>query len=209
MAIKRKKLLIGAIILALLVAGGVTWWALADSEPEKVEPPVVIPAERVLFQVVPPGKERRGGLYARWVSGEEQLAPASEMFTGLADQGQKPLMATEGGWPMLVGRLPGTVNGMGFDFFQPQAGSVKDGNINIPVKFIRWSGEFTESPPPRAVYFTVDLPALPPGKYRATVTFPNFEYAGDKSKITVSPKTRIWRFVEGLTCEFEVKPAKK
>lgn len=198
----KRKLVIGAAVI-VCAAAGLLVWRLA---PERGRPgkSIAVPAENVRFHLVPPGKEKRSGLYAM---AEVQTPGLPELFGALV--GGRVKNPVDGKPIVLVGKLPGTVNGMGFDFFRPEAGSVKDGEINIPVKFVRWGGEFTESPPPRAVYLTVYLPALPVGKYRARVTFEDYEHLGDEKKITrvgLGAGVAVGRAFAPLTCEFEVKP---
>ncbi len=169
------------------------------------QPVTTIPAKNVRFHLVKPDKEKRSGLYAM---GQAQTPEIPELFALLANG--KVGKPTEGKTVVLVGKLPDVIKVAGkpaacttYDFFQSEDGTIRGNEITIPVKFVRWMGEIEKVPGPRAVYFTVTLPALPVGKYRAEVTFEEHICTGDRSDI-VGSLTSAERFAP-LTCKFEVK----
>ncbi len=194
----KKKLLIGALTLMALAG-------CARREPGPVARPVVgkaitIPATDVQFYLLEPGKEKRSGFYAM---GAVQTPELPELFGLLADGKVKKPVA---GKPiLLVGKLPGTVAEE--DRFLPAAGAMSGGKIDISAKYLRWDGpDISRLPVWRAVYLTVSLPALPAGRYRATVTPEDHIDSGDgHPKRSKGPVPTF----KPLTCNFEVKPVKK
>ncbi len=172
-------------------------------------------ARNVYFYLLAPDKEERSGLLTchrlRNV-GWSYVA----MFQLAADYKQKhgvPAPQRAGDPVSLVGRLSRTVSK--YEFFQPGAVSIKGNTIKIPVKYVRYIGiTYPDGMPglarrgdiSRTVYFRAKLSALPPGKYSAEVTFKNYTYQGDKSKIK-RDRTRV--SFQPLTCKFEVRKAEK
>ncbi len=136
----------------------------------------------------------------------------------------------------LVGKLPWAVREE--DFFKPEAGRItgvvperyramvvgglgaggieirktvpeyQPARIDVPVKYVRYAGPVKRELADRAVYFSVNLPSLPAGKYRATVRFKDYVYTGNRNKIH-SPKVSsvVAPRFKPLVCEFEVKAA--
>jgi hypothetical protein len=172
-----------------------------------------IPAKSVSFHLVKPDKEKRSGLYACSPYAAYKKFSVPWLFSSCADgksgkPGGAARQPTAGKRIWLVGKLPGTV--LEKDFFKPGAGTIKGGEIEISVKYVRYTGRVKRLLAPRAAYFTVSLPALPAGKYRATVKFQDWQHMGDRSRITFPPqrKSVAPRF-KPLVCEFEVKAAAK
>jgi hypothetical protein len=212
-----RALVLGALALALAAAmlcgcgkgqpkqqpGGQAPEAVAPAQPKPAAASQVIPAESVRFHLVEPDQEKRSGLYAFWLPhGDKYSYPA--LFQNAADGkpskdgGEVP----RAGFPVtLIGKLPGFV--FETDLFQPEAGSLKAGEIFIPVKHARdlSVGRRLVS---RQAYVVASLPVLPAGKYKATIALRNYRHYGDKTKIE-GPDLDAPAVV--LTCEFEVLSA--
>ena len=136
MATSGKKLLIGAAAAALLAALALP--GCGRREPGPVAKPVVgkavtVPAKSVRFHLLKPGREERSGLYAM---AEVQTPELPELFGLLA--GGKVMKPVAGKPLMLVGKLPGTVNGAGFDFFQSVCISCNSQAVASPTGMTLW-----------------------------------------------------------------------
>ncbi|MHC5056926.1 MAG: M56 family metallopeptidase [Planctomycetota bacterium] len=158
-----------------------------------------IPASSISFHVLPPDKEKRSGLYAvsTPVMGGE-LDPRT-FFQLAADGKMEPPRA---GQPVtLVGKPP--VRATNIDFFTALDGSIRGANIELPARFVRYTGAMAGEALPQHVYVVASLPPLKAGRYRATMTIEGYVYDNFKDK------TKISRTGDDLSkvVEFEVLPA--
>jgi hypothetical protein len=154
------------------------------------------------FQLVEPDKEKRSGLYAIGTTDLSSLTSFPEHFRGAAD-GEYPPRPGRRDF-VLIGKLSDdriTSN----DFFQAEDGTINGGRINLTARWVRFRGDELRRAAPRVVYVVVTLPPLAAGKYHAELGFPEYEYEGDRTKITRPPPTHPP--VLPLTCDFEVLPA--
>ncbi len=167
---------------------------------------ISIPDRPIPFTLVPPGKEKRNGLYAFWFPPGKKwdYRQAFSAAAGGKSPGRQRALIV-GRRITLVGKLPGTVGE--HDFFQGQGGAIKGAEIEVTAKYVRYTGLTSEPPARRAAYLVVYLPALPAGKYRVKVGIADYIYKGDRTKVTRAPPTRAPTFLRPLTCEFEVRAA--
>jgi hypothetical protein len=132
----------------------------------------------------------------------QTVAPGPWNLFSLAMDGEAPA-PVEGTVTTLVGRLPELVSTL--DSFVPEAGSIKGGQIDIPVKFVQWHGPIDEIPARTDVYIMATLPALRAGKYQAKVRF--IQYRTEDGTKIEGPDADAPALV--LFCDFEVRPAAK
>jgi len=198
---------VGVIVLP----GGDTARRSREPEGAAAGPQVAIPAESVHFQLVPPDKEKRSGLYAAALS--YSMPSSVYSFSDAADGKLGKPSSTLG--VVLIGKLPDVIKILdqpaacsSYDFFVPEAGSIQGNKITLPVKFVRWFGATKEIPGPSSVCFTVSLPPLAPGTYTATVVFEDYVCHGDRSKIVRPAKlANLGPRFPPMTCTFEVRAA--
>jgi hypothetical protein len=151
-------------------------------------------------------KGKRGGLHAMAMPFARDKARYKDMPSPMfhyrrAVQGRADKPRAR--WPViLAGKLPGTVSEK--DLFLPESGKIKGGEIEIPVRYVRYTGPVDRELANRSVYFIVYLPLMLPGKYRVTVRFVDYSYAGNLRKL--NPAEGASR-LKPLVREFEVVKA--
>ncbi len=189
--------------LALLLWGCERTDVPAQRPPEAAEADrgTSFPPLNVTFLLVPPDGEKKSGLYAvRFLEGVERYYPGE--FKTAADGKADPLLPGPQ-HVTLVGKLPGKVRHL--DFFEAQEGSMKGGEIEMRARFVEYTGAVDARLAPREVYVVVHTPVLKAGKYRARITFEDWEYrdARDKTNVLRDAAGPPSRFAP-LVCEFEI-----
>jgi beta-lactamase regulating signal transducer with metallopeptidase domain len=159
-------------------------------------------APSVGFHLVPPGKEKRSGLYAIGL-GMKTVRPAA-YFSYAADGKMPGPVARQ---PItLIGKLPYRTTTA--NFFVAGPVKIEAGTVSIFVKFAHYRGPLAgKSGTPCHTYATVSLPALPVGKHKATLVFSDYAYQDLRLREKDKLVHEADRPARTLTCEFEVRAA--